>query len=190
MARHLMIERYLDSLRDRLGWHQNSGDIVAEMKDHLYSTAESLERNGMDTETAQRETLRRVGDPRLVALELATTSRGTLAIPTRFTRNIGIVAVLGALAWIGSVIAWWIAAFIGQPTGVQMVWTESTPGYGFYRAATTVFIAAIVALLATMAGRHKRHGGVGILGWAAMIFIFYLFQIASLTQSSAMAFQA
>lgn len=190
MARYLMIERYLDSLRDRLVWHRDSEDIVAEMQDHLHSTVESLERNGVDTETAQRESIRRVGDPRLVALELATTSRGTLAIPTRFTRNIGIVAILGALAWIGSVIAWWTAAIIGQPTGVHMVWTPSTPGFDVYQAATIMFSVAIVTLLVTMAGLHKRHGGLGILSWVAMIFVFYLFQINSVTQSAAMAFQA
>lgn len=190
MARYLMIERYLDSLRDRLVWHRDSEDIVAEMQDHLHSTVESLERSGMETETAQRESLRRVGDPRLVALELATTSRGTLAIPTRITRNIGVVAIFGALAWIGSVIAWWTAAIIGQPTGVHMVWNPSTPGYEIYQAATNMFVVAIVALLVTMAGLHKRHGGLGILSWVAMIFVFYVFQIASVTQSSSGAFQA
>lgn len=190
MARYLMIERYLESLRNRLVWHRDSEDIVAEMQDHLHSTVESLERNGMDSETAQRESLRRVGDPRLVALELATTSRGTLTIPTRFTRNIGVVAILGALAWIGSVIAWWTAAIIAQPTGVHMVWNPSTPGFGVYQTATNSFVVATVALLVTMAGLHKRHGGLGILSWVAMIFVFYVFQIASLTQSSSGAFQA
>lgn len=41
-----------------------------------------------------------------------------------------------------------------------------------------------------MARLHKRHGGLGILSWVAMIFAFYVFQIASFTQSAAMAFQA
>lgn len=190
MARHHMIERYLASLRDRLVWHRDSKDILDEMQDHLHSTVESLERNGMDHETAQRESLRRVGDPRLVALDLATTSRGTLAIPTRFTRNVGIVAIVGALAWIGAVIAWWSAAIIGQPMGVHMVWSASTPGYGAYQAATIMFMVAVVTLLVTMAGLHKRHGGLGILSWVAMIFVFYVLQIASVTQSSSGAFQA
>lgn len=98
MGRDLVIESYLESLKHLLSWHRNSEDTVAEMSDHLYSTVESLETDGMDTESAQREAVRRVGDPRLVALELATTSRGTLAIPTRLTRNIGVIAMIGALA--------------------------------------------------------------------------------------------
>jgi hypothetical protein len=132
--------------------------------------------------------VRRVGDPRLVALELATTPRGTLAIPTRFTRNIGIVAIVGALAWAAALSAWWIAALIGQPTGVHMVWTESTPGYEMYQAADLFFTFATVGLLATMAGLHRRHGGLGILGWSGMIVVFYAIQIATFTQAS-MAFQ-
>jgi hypothetical protein len=190
VVRHLMIESYLDSLRLRLGWHRNSHDIVAELEDHLYSTAESLERSGLQPESAQRETLRRVGDPRLVAVELATTSRGTLAVPTRFTKNIGIIFIVGALAWTGSVIAWWIAALIGQPTGVHMVWTESTPGYEVFQAATAMFMVATISLLVTMAGLHKRHGGLAILGWAGMILVFYAVQTATIFESPAMAFQA
>lgn len=190
MGRDLVIESYLESLKHRLRWHRNSEDTVAEMRDHLYSTVESLERDGMDTESAQREAVRRVGDPRLVALELATTSRGTLAIPIRFTRNIGVIAMIGALAWTAALHAWWTAALIGRPTGVHMVWSASTPGYEVYQAAGIMFLVAMIALLVTMAGLHKRHGGLGILGWVGMIIVFYAVQIATVTESSAMVFQA
>lgn len=188
MGRDLVIESYLESLKHRLRWHRNSEDTVAEMRDHLYSTVESLETDGMDTESAQWEAVRRVGDPRLVALELATTSQGTLAIPTRFTRNIGVIAMIGALAWTAALLAWWTAALIGQPTGVHMVWSASTPGYEVYQAAGTMFLVAMIALLVTMAGLHKRHGGLGILGWVGMIIVFYAVQIVTVTQS-AMVFQ-
>ena len=190
MAGHVVIERYLETLTQRMRWHPNAEDTIAELKDHLHSTAESLARDGMDTESAQQEAVRRAGDPRLVALELATTARGTLAMPTRFTRNIGIVAIVGALAWAAALIAWWTAALIGRPTGVHMVWTESTPGYEVYQAADLFFTLATVGLLATMAGLHRRHGGLGTLGWSGMIVVFYAIQIALFTQSSAMAFQA
>lgn len=69
-----------------------------------------------------------------------------------------------------------------------MVWTDSTPGYEVFQAGQLIFITATLSLLVAMAGLHKRHGGLGSLGWAGMLSVLFVVQL-SLASGSPMTFQ-
>lgn len=170
MAGYPLIDEYLERLADRIGWHRDAEKVYAEVEDHMYSTAESLEAGGSDSEMAQQETIRRFGDPRLLTLELAVTPRGGLAIPTRFTKSAGVASIVGAVLWLGAVVSWWVAALIAQPAGVGYQWTSATPGYAAYLTGNLMLAIAVVLVLVMMTGLHRRHGGLGFLGWTALPF--------------------
>ncbi len=86
MARYALIDGYLDSMRSTIRWRRDLDDLVAEMEDHLYSTTEQLLARGTDVVDAQRATLARFGDPKVLAAAYASNHRGGIAVPTIFTR--------------------------------------------------------------------------------------------------------
>ena len=100
MARHALIDRYVDTMRDRIRWRRDLDDLVSEIEDHLYSSVELLLATGVDADAAQRTTLDRFGDPEVLAVAYASTPSGGIAMPTRTTRLYGTIAAIAATLWI------------------------------------------------------------------------------------------
>ena len=100
MARHALIDRYVDTMRDRIRWRRDLDDLVSEIEDHLYSSVETLLATGVDADAAQRTTLDRFGDPEVLAVAYASTPSGGIAMPTKGTQRIGYVATAAAVFWV------------------------------------------------------------------------------------------
>ncbi len=158
MAEYVLIDGYVDTLRTRVRWRRDVDDLVAEMEDHLYSTVERFEATGTDSQLAQRKTLDRFGDPDLMADAFASTPRGGIAVPTKFTKTAGLAAVWAA--------GLWVAAAVTLLLPWEVIGDWDTRAYFIYVA---FIIGASAMTLMTSAGLRERHGGVGALGLAGLI---------------------
>ncbi len=122
MAEYVLIDGYVDTLRTRVRWRRDVDDLVAEVEDHLYSTVERFEATGTDSQLAQRKTLERFGDPDLVADAFASTPRGGIAVPTKFTRFAGLAAIFASVSWAAAVAVYWLADD-SDNTSAYLVWS-------------------------------------------------------------------
>jgi hypothetical protein len=118
---------------------------------------ERFEATGTDTQLAQRQTLDRFGDPDLMADAFASTPRGGIAVPTKFTKTAGLAALAAAALWVGAVATLWFA---------EAVVSEWEGAYFIYIA---FIVSASAMTLMTTAGLRERHGGLGALGLAGLI---------------------
>lgn len=168
MANYVLIDGYLDTVRDR-AHRRDISDILSELEDHLYSTVEALVGEGVDPGLAERQTLERFGDLDDMADSFASQSRGGPVVPTRFTKRSGTLAVAGGVVWIIYVGLWW-AAGVSPPWG-RVEWeafnTASgvlyTVGAGSLLTATALTFVAVMAL-------NRRHGDLGRLGQIGLFF--------------------
>jgi hypothetical protein len=163
MARLQLIDAYVASLRTRVQWRPDVEALVAEVADHLYTTVERLEMDGIDEESAQRAALERFGDPDLVARAYAVAPTGGLAVPTRSTRTAGTFAIASAALWLAVLCAWWLAGTIDPSWELRS--TASTAMYAFGAAA---LLGAAGLQVAAMVGLDRRHGGLGTFGGAGI----------------------
>ncbi len=159
MAEYVLIDGYVDTLRTRVRWRRDVDDLVAEVEDHLYSTVERLEATGTDTQLAQRKTLDRFGDPDLMADAFASTPRGGIAVPTKFTKTAGLAALVAAALWLGAILFGGVYVLLD---------TEALPPW--LVLVGLVVGASAMTLMAT-AGLRERHGGLGVLGMAGLIIL-------------------
>ena len=159
MAEYVLIDGYVDTLRTRVRWRRDVDDLVAEVEDHLYSTVERFEATGTDSQLAQRKTLDRFGDPDLMADAFASTPRGGIAVPTKFTKTAGLAALVAAALWVGAILFAGVYALFD---------TEALPPW--LVLVGLVVGASAMTLMAT-AGLRERHGGFGVLGMAGLIIL-------------------
>ena len=152
MARYAMIDGYLDTMRGEIRWRRDLEDVVAEMEDHLYSAVESFLARGLESDTAQRATLDRFGEPRVLAAVYASTPTGGIAVPTQSTIRAGLFALVAAGFWI-----------LAAATYVMMdAQADEWQGY-YYAFSAGVLIAGVLTALALF-GMKARHGGLGLSG--------------------------
>ena len=102
MARYALIDGYLDTMRNEMRWRRDLDDVVYEMEDHLYSAVEHLVTRGVEPGNAQRTTLDRFGEPKVLSAVYASTNNGGLAVPTRTTRRAGTFAFIAAGSWLAA----------------------------------------------------------------------------------------
>jgi hypothetical protein len=152
MARYALIDGYLDTMRTEIRWRRDLDDLVSEMEDHLYSAVEHLLARGVETDAAQRSTLDRFGEPKVLAAVYASTDSGGLAVPTRNSRRAGTLAFISAGFWL-------IAAAIYTLDDAFNDWSQAD--YILFSAA--ILVAGVVGLLA-MIGVSRRLGGLGVSG--------------------------
>jgi len=159
VAEYALIEGYLDTMRTRVRWRRDVEDLVAEMEDHLYSTVERFEARGTDTKLAQRQTLERFGDPDLLADAYASTPRGGIAVPTKFTKTAGLAALWASGMWVAAIL------FAGV---YSLLDTEASSPW---LVLVGLVVAASALTLMATAGLRERHGGFGVLGMAGLIIL-------------------
>ena len=160
MARYALIDGYIDTMRSRIRWRQDLDELVAEMEDHLYSTAEGMCARGFDALDAQRATLERFGDPDLVQTAYASTQRGGLAVPTAFTNQAGRLAIAAAGAWLVAI------AILGIST-----WFDSEGWLPLYLAAVAAVALGGGFGLVAMIGVSNRIGGTGAIGLIGLVIL-------------------
>jgi hypothetical protein len=159
MAEYALIDGYLESLRASVQWRRDIDDLVAEVEDHLYSAVERFVARGTDLHLAQRRTLERFGDPDLLAAAFASTPRGGIAVPTKFTKTAGLLGIVSAVLLLTLPIAWSFTVYTDSRSGSWDTAEEILFGLGF-----AAFLSGLVCLLVLMVGLSKRHGGLGIAG--------------------------
>ena len=156
MARYALIDGYLDSMRSNIRWRRDLDDLVAEMEDHLYSTTEQMLARGTDVVDAQRATLARFGDPKVLAAAYASNHRGGIAVPTKFTKRAGLLALIAGGSWI-------TAALLMIAIDDTETWQIA---YSLFSVA--VLVAGVLTVIA-MVGLGKRVGGLGVLGMVGFV---------------------
>ena len=127
------------------------------MEDHLYSTVERFEATGTDSQLAQRKTLERFGDPDLMADAFASTPRGGIAVPTKFTRFAGLAAIFASVLWAAAVAVYWLADD-SDNTSAYLVWSA------------IILVASALTFVATL-GLRQRHGTLGRLGTVGLVIL-------------------
>jgi len=156
VARYALIDGYLDTMRNEMRWRRDLDDVVYEMEDHLYSTVEALVTRGSAPESAQRTTLDRFGEPKVLAAVYASTNNGGLAVPTRTTRRAGTFAFIAAGAWLAAAGAFALETIFADQWQVY---------YGVFSAL--ILVGGVFTFL-TMVGLGKRLGGLGAVGIVAL----------------------
>jgi hypothetical protein len=160
-----MMERYLDSLRERLAWRSDRDDLISEIQDHLSASIDRLEAEGMDRGEAERLTLERFGDPDEVVRGFARAAEGGLAVPTRFTRTGGTVALVAAGLWLLVVAFFWAAGLTpGDNEGLNG--TTASIAYGIGALALLVASPLTIVVMVALA---QRSGGLGLFGTAGLL---------------------
>lgn len=157
MARYALIDGYLDTMRSEMRWRRDLDDVVYEMEDHLYSAVEHLVTRGTKPTDAQRTTLDRFGEPRVLAAVYASTNNGGLAVPTRTTRRAGTFAFIAAGSWLAA-------------AGVYALETifDNDQWQGYYAVFSALILIGGVFTLLAMVGLGKRLGGLGAVGTIAL----------------------
>lgn len=155
MAGYQLIDNYLSELRRRLAWSPDLNDTVAEAEDHLLCALEALIERGERSEDAQHQVLTRFGPTTTVAAAHAATSRGGIAMPTRFTRLAGTSGIAAAMLWAASAAAWLIDHFVDPQGAAELV----VAMMAFTTLATAAALTTILVI-----GLNQRHGGLGPLG--------------------------
>lgn len=164
MASYNLINDYLATLRSHLRWRGEGDDVDSELRDHLYTSAEALESEGVDRRSAQRQVLEQFGEPAVVSAAFAASGTKGLAVPTHFTQTAGKLALIAAAAWCAVAIGWTVSYVIEDRTG-RWEGTAAQPAFMIAAAALLSGGALTVAVLVAL---HQRHGGLGILGWAGI----------------------
>jgi hypothetical protein len=158
MARYGLIDGYLDTMRTKIRWRRDLDDVVSEMEDHLYSTVEGLLASGVESQSAQRTTLDRFGEPDVLKAVYASTPTGGIAVPTTFTRRAGTFALISAGFWLAT-------------AGLYVFGRDSGDGeVAAYMIFSVGILIAGVLLLLAMFGMGRRLGGLGVLGMSGLAF--------------------
>lgn len=157
MARYALIDGYLDTMRSEMRWLRDLDDVVSEMEDHLYSAVEHLVTRGTKPTDAQRTTLDRFGEPRVLAAVYASTNNGGLAVPTRTTRRAGTFAFIAAGSWLAAAGAYALETIF-----------DNDQWQGYYAVFSALILIGGVFTLLAMVGLGKRLGGLGAVGMIAL----------------------
>lgn len=164
MANYDLIDNYLATLCSRLRWRGETDDIDSELRDHLYTAAESLEADGLDRRSAQLQVLDRFGEPDAVSAAFAASGTTGLAVPTEFTRTAGKLALIAAAAWCAVAAGWTMSYVIEERSGR---W-EGTSAQTSWMIGATALLGAAALTVAVLFALHRRHGGLGIMGTAGI----------------------
>ena len=156
MARYALIDGYLDTMRSEIRWRRDLDDLVSEMEDHLYSTVENLLATGIEPKAAQRDTLDRFGEPKVLAAVYASNNSGGIAVPTKNTIRAGTFALAAAFFWIAAAVIY----------GVGIEGDDWQTGYLLFSIA--ILLGGILGLLAAV-GVSKRLGGLGVIGMIGLV---------------------
>ena len=175
MAEHALIEDYLVAFRRQMSWRSDTDLLTAELADHLHEATDRLVLAGAEPRAAQRDVLRRFGDPEIVASSFATSPEGGTIMPTPFTRAAGAAALAAAAGWAllgASLLLVSTALFadgqlLGNVNGDSWAWRvlEDGASLALWIVVPLMLIAAIGMFLRS--GAATSHVGVVASGGLA-----------------------
>ena len=155
MGDFALIDSYLETFRKSVEWRPDADDVVAEAADHLFVAVERGMAVGLDSTAAQRSSLHRFGEPRLVSGAFASTASGGVAVPTQFTKKAGLIGMIGA----GLLLLFGVVSIVQQ---VPLLERNGMTPDEFLPALILTWVASIGAFAAIAIltwGLIERHGG-------------------------------
>ncbi len=158
-----LIDSYLDDFSKAVSWRPDSDDVVAELTDHLMVSVEREIAFGADSVDAQRRSLNKFGEPRIVSRAFASTHTGGVAVPTEKTKRYGLFGMIGA----GSMLVFLIM-FLVQT--VPMLESAGLTGADLepWPLWVTVSFVGFAGIPLLVLGVKDRHGGtMGRWAWVA-----------------------
>jgi hypothetical protein len=161
VAHYALIDGYLETMRGEIRWRDDLDELVSEMEDHLYSTVEALLATGIEPKTAQRTTLDRFGEPKVLAAVYASSKTGGIAVPTKNTIRAGTISLVAAGLWLIAAVTYFL-----------MILRDDDQGNGwqvYYAIFSAALLAAGVLTVLTMIGVSRRSGGLGIAGMIGLV---------------------
>lgn len=161
MAGYDLIEQHVDHLRATLAWRPDVDDLVDEARDHLMEATDRAVADGCAPEEAQRASIERFGEPKVVARALATTPRGAVDAPSHASRAAGVVAGAAAAAWL----------LVGLIGAIGVLADDGDSFVAYVLLALAVALAGVLSLSAACLvwSRHGRAlGALGVAGLAAL----------------------
>ncbi len=168
MARYQLIDDYLVDIERRIRWRPDHAAAADELRDHLYSAVDDLldeeEPTDADRWQAQQQVIARFGDPGTVATTFATTGSRGLAVPTTFTTSAGRLGVGSAGGWLAACGLFAASDLVDRATGD---W-DGAPQI-LFAIGTSVLLLTAALTTVVVAGLIRRHGGLGVVGWAAVV---------------------
>jgi hypothetical protein len=153
MASNQPIDHYLRELHAHLtGWHRRPDEVVDETADHLMERTAELQRQGVDPSRASTRAIEEYGTAREIAEAHLRAARRP-AIPTDATKAMGVAGMLGGAGWIVVPI-------------LAVILPDAQP---YWIGLATVFHGTLAASLLACIGLWQRHGGLGPLGYTAVL---------------------
>ena len=155
MGQFTLIDSYLETLRKTVAWRPDSDDVVAELTDHLLVSVEREIAVGVDPIDAQRASLDRFGESRLVSRAFASTYLGGVAVPTQLTKRSGLIGMIGA----GAMLAFFFLLLVQNVPLLERdgLATQDIVPLGVWRVVYAVAFGGAAVLIY---GIKQRHGGV------------------------------
>ncbi|MFC5931465.1 hypothetical protein D6T64_06700 [Cryobacterium melibiosiphilum] len=134
-AEYPLIRRYLLAVDPVIRHRTDAQDLLDELADHLIEAVERLRASGVDSDSAERRSLSRFGDPDLIASLINSVPAKGHAMHTIFSREASFFAFVAAVLW--------TAAAVSLPFAQDNLiasWTQ-----GAYVTAIVLISAAIAA---------------------------------------------
>jgi len=150
-------DQYIASVRASLACFARARELAEEVAGHLDESTAHLEWRGMSHDEAVAEAINRLGSPLEIAAAFAE-NREPLAVPTRFTRAVGWLAMLALPAWTAA-FAFMLASDLAERT---RDW-EAMPQDLWYAGMLAMMVGSVALLVAGL-GLSRRLGGLGLTG--------------------------
>jgi hypothetical protein len=181
-----LITQYIHGLRGSMRRRRGVDDVLLELEDHLRECTAERVLAGNNTTSAQRDSLHAFGSSELVANAFRLNPNVGLIVPTRFTRNAGIGALLAASFWVISAGA----GAYGQGS-LLTEWTQRN--YAIWNTLTAIAVlASVVAIAGGLMRAGRRHDvlttaglGLAVIGSGLLIVGTWAWPMTSLVLAAA-----
>jgi len=168
MGSYALIDDYLDELERNFAKPQRATELVDELKDHLYSAAESAQSDGADVASAERTALDGLSHPTQVAALYVSSdpSLGEPSVPTSFTKRCGQAGIVAGLLWASLAGLWLLIVYLETRLGQF----EGTP-QRIWMVAGFCLVGAGAMTTLTVFGVYRRHGALSRMGKSGIVII-------------------
>lgn len=160
MATNRSRDTYLAALQSELACFARNRELVQEVTAHFDESVDSLQRSGVEPDAAVGQAIARLGTPKEIASAFAVQGE-PLAVPTRFTRFAGLLAIVALPFWVAT-----FALMAGSEWAERSREWDGLPQTLFMLAMVTMMVATVGFLFAGL-GLSRRIGNFGTWGVVA-----------------------
>ncbi len=205
MADYALIDNYLDVVTHHLSHRPDHDNLRDELADHLLESTDRAREQGMDGDSAQRQTLERFGDPSTVAALLAEVPTKGIDMIHTLGRAAGALALLAAVLWLVVILAgsfglihyldnsWTQVEYLWQSI-VQATAVAATSlalvGFTLRSVGRVDALAAIVIASCAFAFALSFAFAWAFLGWGTFLGVALAVTIARMSQTASRSVRA